>query len=205
MGENGGKPPENGKNGAGHGDGPGFAPRLEDVSFQRLGQRIADLSRELSDITKLAGTAAPRKLELEAAAAAFKSLTEAYAKKPEAFSDAQLDLFGRQTHALQEMSAGMPSADADADTRFSDPSWRENPFFDFVRRIYLAQSAWAESLAWNAPGLSETERRRAAFFIRQASAAMAPSNMLMGNPRALKALFDIRRRLDPKGLRTAPE
>lgn len=190
MGENGGKPPENGKNGAGPGPGFGDAPEFGDVSFQRLGQRIADLSRELSDITKLAGTAAPRKLELEAAAAAFKSLTEAYAKKPEAFSDAQLDLFGRQTNALQEMSAGMPSADADADNRFSDPSWRENPFFDFIRRIYLAQSGWAENLAWNAPGLSETEKRRAAFFIRQASAAMAPSNMLMGNPKALKALFD---------------
>ena len=35
------------------------------MSFQRLGQKIADLSRELSDITKLAGAAAPRKLELE--------------------------------------------------------------------------------------------------------------------------------------------
>ena len=40
------------------------------------------------------------------------------------------------------------------------------------------------------PTCSETERRRAAFFIRQATAAMAPSNMLMGNPKALKALFE---------------
>src|SRR5690606_27311508 len=60
----------------------------------------------------------------------------------------------------------------------------------FVRRIFLASSEWAENLATNAPGLSETERRRAAFLIRQASAMMAPSNTLLGNPRALKALFD---------------
>jgi polyhydroxyalkanoate synthase len=187
MSENGGKPPQ--KNG---GSGPA-APSggsLDDVSFQRLGQRIADLSREISDITRLAGQAAPRKLELEAASAAFKSLAEAYAKKPEAFQDAQLDLFGRQSNALQEMSAGAPSQAGDSDPRFSDPAWRENPFFDFVRRVFLAQSGWAENLAWNAPGLSETERRRAAFFIRQAMAAMAPSNLLMGNPKALKALFD---------------
>ena len=163
---------------------------LSDVSFQRLGQKIADLSRELSDITQLTGAAAPRKLELEAAAAAFKSLTEAYARQPEAFNEAQMDLFGRNTIALQEMSAGMPSEAGDADARFSDAAWRENPFFDFMRRMYLAQSSWAENLAWNAPGLSDTERRRAAFFIRQATAAMAPSNSLMGNPRALKALFD---------------
>lgn len=169
------------------------APKTEDfseISFQRLGQKIADLSRELSDITKLAGTAAPRKLELEAATSAFKSLAEAYSKQPEAFNNAQLDLFGRHTEALQEMSAGFPSMVADTDPRFADAAWRENPFFDFMRRIYLAQSSWAENLAWNAPGLSDTERRRAAFFIKQATAAMAPSNMLMGNPRALKALFE---------------
>jgi polyhydroxyalkanoate synthase len=185
--ENGGKPPSNGRDPGDHApDGAGVA----DISFQRLGQRIADLSRELSDITRLAGAQAPRKLELEAAAAAFKSLTEAYAKAPEAFADAQLDLFGRQSDTLQQMSAGAPAPNADSDPRFSDPAWRENPFFDFVRRTFLASSAWAENLAWNAPGLSETERKRAAFFIRQATAAMAPSNLLMSNPRALKALFD---------------
>ena len=173
---------------------------FSEISFQRLGQKIADLSRELSDITKLAGTAAPRKLELEAASAAFKSLTEAYAQKPEAFNEMQMDLFARHTQALQEMSAGMPSMTADADARFSDAAWRENPFFDFIRRMYLAQSSWAENLAWNAPGLSETERRRAAFFIKQASAAMAPSNMLVGNPRALKALFDTDGQSVQKGL-----
>jgi polyhydroxyalkanoate synthase len=160
------------------------------ASFHRLGQRIADLSREISQITQLAGQVAPRQLELDAAAAAFKSLADAYAREPEALSDAQMDLFGRNSDALQQMAQGAPAPDADADNRFSDPAWRENPFFDFVRRIFLAQSDWAENLAWNAPGLSDTERRRAAFFIRQAASAMAPSNALLANPRALKALFD---------------
>jgi polyhydroxyalkanoate synthase len=187
MSDNGGKPPEKGPKDATAAPG---AADFSEMNFQRLGQKIADLSRELSDITKLAGSAAPRQLELEAAAAAFKSLSEAYAKTPDAFNNAQLDLFGRQTATLQEMSAGLPSLEADADARFADASWRENPFFDFIRRVYLAQSNWPESLAWNAPGLTETERRRAAFFIRQATAAMAPSNQLMGNPKALKALFE---------------
>ena len=187
MSETGGKPPE------GTDKSSEFPPKGEEfaeVSFARLGQRIADLSRELSEITQLAGAAAPRKLELEAASAAFKSLADAYSRKPDAFNEAQVDLFGRHTQTMQEMSAGMPSTTGDADPRFADPAWRENPFFDFVRRAFLATSGWAENLAWNAPDLSETERRRAAFFIRQATAAMAPSNMLMGNPKALKALFE---------------
>ena len=178
MPKTGGKPPEDAPKDAQNAPGGEQAGTdVSDISFQRLGQKIADLSRELSDITKLAGTAAPRQLELEAATSAFKSLAEAYSKQPEAFNNAQLDLFGRHTEALQEMSAGFPSMTADADPRFADAAWRENPFFDFMRRIYLAQSNWAENLAWNAPGLSETERRRAAFFIKQATAAMAPPTL----------------------------
>lgn len=188
MSETGGKPPaEAGKSG----EIPPKGEEFQDVSFSRLGQRIADLSRELSDITRLAGaSAAPRALELESAAAAFKALADAYSRKPEAFNEAQLDLFTRHTQALQELSAGLPSPDADADPRFADAAWRENPFFDFARRMFLVSSTWAETLAWNAPDLTETERRRAAFFIRQAMAATAPSNMLMANPKALKALFE---------------
>ena len=159
MNGDGGKPPaDEPKNGRIADATSPEGTNLSDVSFQRLGQRIADLSRELSDITRLAGQAAPRKLELEAAASAFKSLSEAYAKQPDAFQNMQLDLFGRQSDTLQQMSMGAPAPDADADSRFSDEAWRENPFFDFVRRIFLAQSSWAENLAWNAPGLSETER-----------------------------------------------
>ena len=138
MNGDGGKPPADEPKGGQIADAtaPGGTD-LSDVSFQRLGQRIADLSRELSDITRLAGQAAPRKLELEAAASAFKSLSEAYAKQPDAFQNMQLDLFGRQSDTLQQMSMGAPAQDADADSRFSDEAWRENPFFDFVRRIFL--------------------------------------------------------------------
>jgi polyhydroxyalkanoate synthase len=168
---------------------PGADQPMPVGSFERLGKRIADLSQELAQITQLAGAAAPRKLELEAAASAFKTLADAYSREPAAYSDVQLDLFGRQSDMIQQMSAGAPSPEADADARFSDPAWRENPFFDFVRRAFLATSDWTEQLAWNAPGLTEIERRRAAFFIRQATAAMAPSNLLTANPRALKALF----------------
>ncbi|MBI1358827.1 MAG: poly-beta-hydroxybutyrate polymerase domain-containing protein [Alphaproteobacteria bacterium] len=190
MSNQGEKPPKSGGEAGSADRAGGGDSATETPSFERLGQRIADLSRELSDITRLAGAGAPRKLELEAASAAFKSIAEAYAREPEAFSDAQLDLFGRQSDMLQQMSSGAASPEADADPRFADEAWRENPFFDFVRRAFLATSDWTENLAWNAPGLSEIERRRAAFFIRQATAAMAPSNLLTANPRALKSLFD---------------
>ena len=206
MNDDGGKPPADGpEERAVIADAP--APDktdLSDVSFQRLGQRIADLSRELSDITRLAGQAAPRKLELEAAAVglqvAGRSLCETAGSLPEraarpvrpAVRHAAADVAGRARAGCRRRRRALPIA-----------AWRENPFFDFVRRIFLAQSSWAENLAWNAPGLSETERRRAAFFIRQAMAAMAPSNLLMGNPQGAEGAVRQRRPVDPERLPAA--
>ncbi len=172
-------------------DGRETGPAIDPVlAFARVGQRLSELSGDLGEIVRLAGASAPGKLESEAAAAAFRSLAQAYTAQPQTMADAQLDLFGRQSDALQQLANGAPSSAADSDPRFSDPAWRENPFYDFIRRTFLAQSQWAENLAWTAPGLSELERRRAAFFIRQAYAAMAPSNTLMGNPKAMKSMFN---------------
>ncbi len=161
------------------------------ATLGQLGQKIADLSRDLADLTRLAGQQmAPRQMETEAANTALRALLTAYANAPNALQEAQLDLFNRQSAALQQLAMGAPTPDAEADSRFADPAWGENPFFDFMRRLYLATAAWAENLAWNAPGLPDRDRRRAAFFIRQAMSSAAPSNLLMANPRALKAMFD---------------
>lgn len=62
MPKRGGKPPEDAPKDAQNAPkGEQAGTDLSDISFQRLGQKIADLSRELSDITKLAGTAASRR------------------------------------------------------------------------------------------------------------------------------------------------
>ena len=160
----------------------------EGVSFQRLGQRIADLSRELSDITKLAGQAPPsRKLELEAASAAFKSLTDAYARKPEAFQ-------GSAARSVRAAVTEHAAGDVRAECRRWRPTADRAVFRSsrgarirssiFIRRVYpSAVELGGEVSPGMRPDLSETERRRAAFFIRQATAAMAPSNLLDGQSR----------------------
>ncbi|MBU6319642.1 MAG: alpha/beta fold hydrolase [Alphaproteobacteria bacterium] len=158
-------------------------------AFRRLGLKIADLTRELADIAALAGENRLALTAMEPAAAAFRRMIEAWAAAPDAFAQAHTELLARHTDIFRAMSAGEPSHEGDRDRRFSDPSWRDNPFADYMRRTFLAQAAWSENLAWTAPGLSESDRRKAAFFMRQASAALSPSNLLSANPRALKALF----------------
>jgi polyhydroxyalkanoate synthase len=149
---------------------------------------IADFSKQLSSILD-AAKLSPQ-ADNPAAAEAFTEMMQAYTAHPQALHDAQLDLANRQSDLLQQMAQGLPDKAADADPRFSDPAWREDPFFDFLRRSYRMSSDWTESLAWNAPGMSQLARRRSAFFLKQALAAAAPSNTLSSNPRAIKAFRD---------------
>jgi polyhydroxyalkanoate synthase len=68
------------------------------------------------------------------------------------------------------------------DKRFSASDWKENPFFDFLRQIYTVTSDWADKLVDNADGLDDHTRHKAAFYIRQITAALSPTNFVLTNP-----------------------
>ncbi len=68
------------------------------------------------------------------------------------------------------------------DKRFSDEDWQRNPFFDFLRQSYLVLSQWAEKMVSEAGGLDEHTRHKAAFYMRQITAALSPANFVATNP-----------------------
>ncbi len=68
------------------------------------------------------------------------------------------------------------------DKRFADPDWRQNPFFAFLRQVYLVTAEWAEKLVEKAEGLDEHTRHKAAFYVRQLTAALSPANFALTNP-----------------------
>ncbi|KQT53317.1 poly(3-hydroxyalkanoate) synthetase [Aureimonas sp. Leaf454] len=69
-----------------------------------------------------------------------------------------------------------------ADKRFADPAWHENLLYDVLRQVYLTTSTWADELVENAEGLDPHTRHKAAFYVRQISHALSPSNFLLTNP-----------------------
>ncbi|MCZ6854371.1 MAG: class II poly(R)-hydroxyalkanoic acid synthase [Gammaproteobacteria bacterium] len=75
----------------------------------------------------------------------------------------------------------------EADTRFADEAWTENPFYRRIGQSYLA---WSNSLDdWLATsGLEGIEHDRAQFVLSAAKDVLAPVNTLVGNPAALKKL-----------------
>ncbi|MBL8573468.1 MAG: class I poly(R)-hydroxyalkanoic acid synthase [Hyphomicrobiaceae bacterium] len=97
-----------------------------------------------------------------------------------------LDLWGASVKRFAGEEA-KPVAVADPrDKRFQDPEWSQNQFFDFVKQVYLVTADWAEGLVDKAEGLDEHTKHKADFYMKQITAALAPSNFLLTNPELLR-------------------
>ncbi|HVY56285.1 MAG TPA: class I poly(R)-hydroxyalkanoic acid synthase [Xanthobacteraceae bacterium] len=72
------------------------------------------------------------------------------------------------------------------DKRFADPEWSSNQFFDFIKQAYLLTTDWANRIVRDADGLDPATRRKAEFYVRQITNAVAPSNFVLTNPELLR-------------------
>jgi polyhydroxyalkanoate synthase len=97
------------------------------------------------------------------------------------------DIWGR--HAAYMLTGQQPDESPNRDKRFRDPEWRSNPAFSMLRESYLATSQFITDLVERTEGVDEATKRKAVFFIKQAVDAASPSNFLMTNPAALRAMF----------------
>ena len=103
------------------------------------------------------------------------------------------DILALQGHVMRR-AFGLPSEDVIEpnvdDTRFSDPIWNESPSWDIIKEWYLAYTHRLEDMFFETPGLSEKERRRAAFWLRKWLNAVAPTNFFWTNPVALRKFVE---------------
>jgi len=75
------------------------------------------------------------------------------------------------------------------DGRFKDPAWQENPAYRRLCQAYLALCRAADNLVDGQDGeRQQTERAR--FVMNILTSAASPTNVLVGNPAALKRAFD---------------
>ncbi|THF54046.1 class I poly(R)-hydroxyalkanoic acid synthase [Allorhizobium terrae] len=183
---------------------PGFDPTLVDPYIVKDPEALAvNFARALENLGKAASTwIAPRErgeiteTGSEPAVEMIKTLSsvsEYWMGDPKRNLEAQTQLmsslFGVWMKSLNKLSASV-NAPTQADTppepikdkRFADADWQRNPFFDFLRQAYLVVSDWAEKLVENTEGLDEHTRHKAAFYMRQMTAALSPANFIMTNP-----------------------
>jgi polyhydroxyalkanoate synthase len=86
--------------------------------------------------------------------------------------------------------AGISTLEPEAsDRRFSDPAWAENPLYRRVMQTYLAwRSAMNEMVAGGKADWKLAAQHR--FAVTLLTEALAPTNVLWGNPAALKRAFE---------------
>jgi len=99
------------------------------------------------------------------------------------------DLFALQAHVARR-ALGIASEDvirphAD-DARFTAPVWSDSASWDIVKEWYLAFTHRLQDMLFETPGMSDKERRRAAFWSRKWLNMVAPTNFFWTNPVALE-------------------
>ncbi|PLK48410.1 alpha/beta hydrolase [Uliginosibacterium sp. TH139] len=95
------------------------------------------------------------------------------------------DLLTVGNHAYRR-AIGFPSEDPvmpqPDDIRFADPVWTEHASWDIAKEWYLLVTRRIQDMLYETPGLSDNERRRAAFWWRKYLNAVAPTNFFWSNP-----------------------
>ncbi len=131
--------------------------------------------------------------EMGEASTVLASVMSAWASEPEKFAVKQaklahdlVDLWSRTHRRFLGEKVEPLARPAPGDSRFRDPEWSDNPFFDFCKQAYLLSANWADDLVRSAEGVEEQNRRRAQFYLNQITSALSPSNFPFTNPEVLR-------------------
>jgi polyhydroxyalkanoate synthase len=140
------------------------------------GKLKGEMADDVTDVVKTVGHVAEywlsdpkRAFELQA------SLGRAY-----------LDLWANTAKRMAGEPVPPAAAPDPKDKRFADPEWSQNQFFDFLKQAYLLTAQWGEKLVTDAAGVDEHTRAKAAFYVKQISNAISPSNFVLTNPELLR-------------------
>ncbi|MCW5747107.1 MAG: class I poly(R)-hydroxyalkanoic acid synthase [Alphaproteobacteria bacterium] len=196
-------------------DTQGPTPRLPDPTvlqetWKDIAERSQRLLQEFADKQAKDGAAAAPGDVLNLTGT-FLDFTAKLLADPQKVVAAQMELWQQYMQLWQttvDRMAGKPAApviDAPKDKRFADPAWRDEAIFDHIRQSYLLTARWLTGLSKDVEGLSEQERRKVDFHIRQFADAIAPTNFVATNPQVLRATVESGGENLVKGLRNVLE
>ena len=147
-------------------------PREEGKIKDDLAEDLTDMVRTVAQVAEYWLSDPTRALELQT------RLGQAY-----------LELWSSAAKRMAGEQATPAVAPDPKDTRFSDPEWSQNQFFDFLKQAYLLTAQWGERLVKDATGVDEHTRAKAAFYVKQFANAISPSNFVLTNPELLRETF----------------
>ncbi len=192
---------------------PADAPTASDVARMMSAEQRASLETLSANLARAAVTAqgaiaeaALRQADRPAAlsvdpfhvAPALTEVMGALAAQPDRLMRAQAELFSGYMELWRSAASKVTDGEAlppvvepaKGDKRFSDPEWSTNPIFDVMKQSYLLSSNWLTKLLAEVETPDPTAKRRVEMFTGMLTDAFSPSNFLLSNPAALRAMVE---------------
>lgn len=172
------------------------------AKIDELTQRLASaLTRRKIPNPKIA---AP---ESELFARAASAYWQEWVQNPTKILEHQVEYWGKSlqhmVEAQQMLAQGKLAAPEDRtpdDRRFSNPMWKTNPYFNFIKQQYLINADAIQQAVEAIDDIDETEKRRLRYFSQQIVDMMAPTNFFATNPDALQKAIETEGESVVKGL-----
>jgi polyhydroxyalkanoate synthase subunit PhaC len=108
-------------------------------------------------------------------------------KRPEALGG---QLTKMATEFARIASGVSEVAPDESDKRFSDPAWSDYPFYRRIMQTYLVWRSTMQAMVPEAANGEWKEAEQQRFAIRLLTEALAPTNLLISNPAALKRAYE---------------
>jgi len=170
------------------------------MSEKHTGLALSELSNELVKISRLSGALVLRqvgKIELPTIDTLnlkrpLLQATWNTIRHPQRILVAEWDLIKRYYGLMKYLGfrvigkPGEPAAKSPrGDRRFRSEAWDEKLIFDLLKQVYLTTADWMLANAARMRELSNDDRMRIQFYIRQYADALSPSNFVLTNPEVL--------------------
>ncbi|WP_428661336.1 PHA/PHB synthase family protein [Reyranella sp.] len=176
---------------------PGFSPAEAEkmqTAFKDIAERSQKLLTEFAERYKADGPqpADPMKLTQT-----FMDFTARMLADPNRLLQAQMELWAQymklwQTTAQRLMGQTVePVAEpVKGDKRFTDPAWKDEVVFDYLKQSYLLTARWLQGTVKEVEGIDDKTAQKVEFYTRQFIDAMSPSNFALTNPQVVKATME---------------
>ncbi|MEZ5675696.1 polyhydroxyalkanoate synthase [Thalassovita litoralis] len=119
------------------------------------------------------------------------------ATNPARLFETQLEFWGKSVkhfiEAQQVLAQGKLEAPEDTgpdDRRFSNPLWKTNPYFNYIKQQYQLNADAMRKAVDEVDDLEPIEKKRLQYFSNQIIDMMAPTNFLGTNPDALERAME---------------
>lgn len=128
---------------------------------------------------------------------AFQEFSEELMKNPMQLPVMQMEYLKKQQEIFQNVVLRMLGQNPSpvlkpekTDRRFNDEEWSTNPIFDYLKQSYLLQSQTLLGMVEKTTGISEHNKKKVEYFVRQLVNALSPSNFASLNPEVIRKTLE---------------